>query len=299
MLTRRSLIQNSLLFLAGYTLAGYTTACQFSPFKRRTKLPEKLNFTVTDTASLEELRQNYENFRVVLQEVLQTEVAFSPVNNLVEAAPAMIQGQLDMAWAGPSEYVVLRARAQAIPIVALVRPDYRTVLVVRRDRNIQSVADLKDKTIDMYKPGSSSSHIGVIKILLNAGLEPQADVKTVMSGKRTLAEVNQGQIDAIGMASHRYQQVLEEEELSPEDYTVVADLVLPSDVLSVNSLLEPDQIALITSRILENQAQLVEAILSVETLASKFTGTVLKPAKDQDYDLIREVYGAIGQENFL
>jgi phosphonate transport system substrate-binding protein len=287
------------LFLAGYTLAGYTTACQFSPFKRRTKLPEKLNFTVTDTASLEELRQNYENFRVVLQEVLQTEVAFSPVNNLVEAAPAMIQGQLDMAWAGPSEYVVLRARAQAIPIVALVRPDYRTVLVVRRDRNIQSVADLKDKTIDMYKPGSSSSHIGVIKILLNAGLEPQADVKTVMSGKRTLAEVNQGQIDAIGMASHRYQQVLEEEELSPEDYTVVADLVLPSDVLSVNSLLEPDQIALITSRILENQAQLVEAILSVETLASKFTGTVLKPAKDQDYDLIREVYGAIGQENFL
>ncbi len=50
---------------------------------------------------------------------------------------------------------------------------------------------------------------------------------------------------------------------------------------------------------LDNQNKLPESILSVDFLATRFNGASLVTAKDQYYDIIREVYRSIGQEKFL
>ncbi|MDJ0701955.1 MAG: PhnD/SsuA/transferrin family substrate-binding protein [Leptolyngbyaceae cyanobacterium MO_188.B28] len=293
MIRRRRFLWSSLLFLAGCTATTQTRSLQSAG-----QLPQKLRLTVTDATDSEELERNYGAFRSALEEVLGTEVEFFPVKNYVEAAPAMIEGQLDIAWAGPSEYVVLKARAQAIPLVAIARPKFRSVLVVRADSDIRSPADLKGKTIEA-RLGSTSSHIGVMKILMNAGLDPQQAFEVAMSGRHTLQGVKNGEVDARGFAQHRYEKVLQEEGLSPSDYSIIAELPLPNDLLVVNPLLDPDQIATMQSRILQNQDPLIQAILSVESLAAKFSGSMLEPAEDKDYEMIREVYRAIGQVDFL
>ncbi|GGA01238.1 hypothetical protein [Okeania sp. KiyG1] len=55
----------------------------------------------------------------------------------------------------------------------------------------------------------------------------------------------------------------------------------------------------IRERMLENKAQLLQAIFSVPRFASKFKGATFVPANDSDYNIIREVYKAMGEENFI
>ena len=41
-----------------------------------------------------------------------------------------------MVFSGPSEYLVLKARANALPVIAVTRPDYYTVFLVRADSEV-------------------------------------------------------------------------------------------------------------------------------------------------------------------
>lgn len=263
-------------------------------------MPERLRFAVTDAKGLEELQRDYEPFRVALAEVLETRIEFFPVENLIAAAPAMLAGEMDLAWAGPSEYVVLRARARAIPIVTLQRLNYRTVIAVHADSGIQSLADLTGKTLDVWQLGAAASHLGAVKILLDAGVNP-LDIKIMEpDNDGNLTRLKTGEIDAVSRSLSRYLATLKEEGLSEQDYPILAQgPQLPGDVFAVSSQIAPQVIETIRSRMLEHQEKLMQAILSAEELRKRFSGGLLSPASDADYDMIREVYRAIGQEEVI
>lgn len=291
---RRNFLGYSLLFLAGCTTAG-----QLGASSSGITLPEKLHFAVTDAKGLEELQRDYEAFRVVLEEILSTKIEFFPVENVIAAAPAMLEGGLDLAWAGPSEYVILHSRARAKPIVTLKRPDYRTVIIVHKSRAFQSIADLKGKTIDIWKLGTTASHLGAVKILLDAGLQP-SDFKLVTSDEHNLQRLETGEIDAMARPLSRYKSMLQEEGKSTEEYPLLAEgPFLPGDVFAVSHQMKPEVSELMGVRILENRDRLLEAILSSKELADRFRGSTLEVANDTDYDLVREAYRAIGQEDII
>jgi phosphonate transport system substrate-binding protein len=261
---------------------------------------QELSLAVTDTAGIEELQQDYEPFRAALATALGITVNFFPVDNYIAAAPAMLSGQIDLAFAGPSEYLVLKARAKAVPLLALTRPNFKAVIVVRADSKIQSLQDLKGKKIDMHTPGSTSAHLGAVKLLMDAGLDPKKDFTIVMSGKHSLHNLISGEVDATARASHRYEQILQKEKLSPDQFRVIATGEnLPNDVFVVSSLLQPAVVKALHDRMLQNQDVLVQAIVSVPDLAEKFSGATLTTANDSDYEMIRQVYKAIGQEELI
>ncbi len=81
------------------------------------------------------------------------------------------------------------------------RPNLRTVIAVRQDSGIQSVADLQGKTLEIGKLGSTSSHIAPVKILLDAGLDPQSDVKLIRSKDYKIQRLKNGEVDAWARAS--------------------------------------------------------------------------------------------------
>ena len=263
-------------------------------------LPNPLTFTVTDATGLEELKEDYDPFRQALAEVLGTDVEFLVVDSPVAAAPTMLAGKLDLAWAGPSEYLILQARAKGVPLVSLQRPDFRGAIVVRADSGIQSLTDLKGKTIDMYKIGSTSTHLGVTQLLMEAGLNPQTDFKTVMLGEHSLQALKNGKVDAVGRTTHRYKSVTEAENLSPGDYPIIGTTpLLPGDIFVASSQLETEVIETMRSRMLENQDRLVAGILATPGLAKKFKDSSLTPVEIEDYEAVREVYRAIGQEHLI
>lgn len=288
---RRSFLWYSLLFLAG---------CNSATGTHNTKLPERLRFAVTDVKGLEELRRNYEPFRLALEEVIETEVQFYPVENYLAAASALQLNQVDLVLAGPSEYVVIHSRSNAVPIVALTRPNLRTVIAVRQDSGIKSVSDLQGKTIEIGKLSSTTAHIGPVKILLDAGLDPKSDVELIRSKDYGIQRLKTGEVDAWTRASHRYIKALQAEGLSEYDYPLIATSPpLPNDIFVASSHLDSQIVEKISDRILTNQSKLLAALLSVEAFATKFKGATLVEARDSDYNMIREVYRAIGQDDFI
>ncbi|MGK7903656.1 MAG: PhnD/SsuA/transferrin family substrate-binding protein [Hormoscilla sp.] len=297
MIKRRNLIYYSLLFVAGCTVT--TNNPNFRREDSAVQMPEKLRFAVTDVKGLDKLQQDYEPFRATLEEVLATKIEFFGVDNYFEAASALQVAKLDIAWAGPSEYVVIRARTNAVPLVTISRAGYYTIIAVARDSGIKSLADLKGKTVDMWKLGSNGAHIGTVKLLVDAGLDPQLDFKTVLSGNDSIEGLKNGEIDAWGRPVHKYKPALKQAGASESDYPLIAQgPLLPGDILVVSSHLDPDLVAEIRTRILSNQEKLLASIVSVKALA-KFKNAKMIAAQDSDYDMIREVYQAMGQGNFI
>ena len=255
---------------------------------------------MSDVKGLADLQRNYGAFKTAFSEVLETTIEFFPVDNLVEAAAALQLDMVDIVMVGPSEYVIIRTRTNAVPIIALTRPNYRAAIAVRADSNIKSLADLKSKTIELGKFGITGSHIGQIKMLMDAGLNPQSDVKIVNSKEYHLKALKNGEVDAWGRTLHRYEKALQQQGASSRDYFLLAKgTQLPNDVFIASSQLEPALVTEIRDRMLSDREKLLQAILSVPAFASKFKGATLAPANDRDYDMIREVYKAMGEDNFI
>ncbi len=290
---RRNFLSYSWLLVAGCTAKTNTSQSSLI-------MPELLQLAVTDARGMEDLQRDYQPLRRALEELLATEIRFFPVDNNFAAAAALQSNQVDLVWAGPSEYVVIRARTNAVPIVAITRPEYYTVVIVRGDSGIKSLSDLQGKTIDMGNHGATSSHLGAIKILMDAGLNPQSDFQVIFSEENTLKPLKSREVDAWTRTLSYYQQALAKEGVLESEYPMIAKgQPFPSDVFIASSHLNPQIVNHIRALMLNNQEKILAAIFSVEALALKFKGSMLTTANDADYDMIREVYKAIGQGDFL
>jgi phosphonate transport system substrate-binding protein len=292
---RRHFVGLSLLFVASCS----TTVNQSNRTSSNLAInePETLEFAVTDVQGAEDLQQNYQTFGTVLGKVLEKKIELFPVDNYIAAAVALQSGQLKLALTGPSEYVIMRARTNAVPIIAITRPDYHSLILVRANSKIKSAAQLKGKTIAMWEIGATGGHLGAIKILLDAGLNPQSDFKTSMLGKKGLQALKKDQVDALAIGMNRYKDLLKIDGLSTNNFRIIATgQPLPSDLLVASSSLPNTLVENIRARLVENQDKLIEAIL-VGKANDKYQGAKLVPANDSDYNMIREVYKAIGQGN--
>ena len=199
MLKRRTFLNYSLLFLGGCTFAKTDTPKSSSKVNQ----PDSLRFTVTDLSGVDELERDFGVFRQALKEVLGIPVEFYPVENYSAAAPALLANELDFAMAGPSEYLLLRARANAIPIVGVTRPKYYSLIMTRIDSGIDTLAKLKGKKIAMRTEGSTAGHIVPMKLLLDAGVDP-GDYEILMLNREGCESLRTGQVDAWTDSLDRY-----------------------------------------------------------------------------------------------
>jgi phosphonate transport system substrate-binding protein len=289
---RRYFIQYSLLFVGGCASATQTDLS-------RSAKPEKLRLAITDAHGMEELKRHYDPFRRALSEVLELPIEFYPVENFTAAGSALHLNLVDLVLAGPSEYVVVHARTNAVPVVELTRPGYRTQIVVRGDSGIKSLEQLNGKTIAMREVGSTSAHLGSTKLLMDAGLNPQVDYTPVMLGKEGFNALKNGKVDAWSASTFTYKRTLEQEELSEAEFPAIATgPLLPNDIFVANSQLDPTLIEYMRSQMLEHQDKLMPTLLVTPNLASRFQNSKIIPANDDHYNMIREAYKATGQGDF-
>ena len=259
-----------------------------------------LKLAVSDVQGLEALQRDYEPFRVALAASLGQEVEFHPVEGYTAVAAPLQLGELDLALVGPSEYVLLRARTNAIPVIGISRPGYYCAIAIRSDSSIQSVTDLKGKTIAMYKVGSTSGHLGPTHILVEAGLDPKTDYQVQMLGREgSLEALRNGTVDAWAGPASDYEEHLQNVQSAGVTFPVLEKgQPLPSDTLIVSSRMKPEAIAQLRDRLLVDGQSLVAA-LGATPENFKYQHSTLVPVEDSNYDSIRAVYRAIGEGNFL
>ncbi|WP_414526924.1 PhnD/SsuA/transferrin family substrate-binding protein [Nodularia chucula] len=294
---RRKLLSNFLLFIGGFITGCNSLNNTSNELRKYTS--KSLKLAVADALGLEALEAGYGDFRTALAEVLGIPIEFFPGENRTDAAAALRYGQVDIILAGPSEYVVLHSRAKAIPLIAIERHDYYPTIVVRSNSNIKTLDQLKGKTIAMLRVGSTSGHLAPIKMLIDAGLDPNSDVKIVMLGNAGIESLKKGEVDAWTVASDRYQTILDNYSFSESDFSILAKgNLLPSDLFVINNQWPDRMIRTVRSLMLEHQDQLIQSLIA-STANQPYQGSKFIAANDADYNIIREVYQEIGQGSFL
>lgn len=264
------------------------------------RVPETIRFAVPDQEGLEELQRNYGPFKEELSEVLGAEVEFFPVPDHTAVAAAMGADRVDVALAGPSEYVLLRDKTDAVPVVGFSRPDYYTVIASRENSGIETLQDLNGKKLTTFAPGGTTTHLGGCKVVQDAGMNCEEDVDLVFLGDYdpVVQALARGEADTVAMSHDRYLEMLEDVGLSEEEIPVVGrGEELPPDVFMANpNTLPEDFIGEMEDRMLRRDDALLDSIFAAgdTSPASNYEGSDLVRVKDSDYEYMRDAYEAAG-----
>ncbi|GFZ88211.1 PhnD/SsuA/transferrin family substrate-binding protein [Nesterenkonia alkaliphila] len=259
---------------------------------------EPLMFSDTGVDGLETLVLEFEDFRVALEEATGLEVDFQPMTSRTAASIALENDDLDILLTGPAEYVVLKAEADAIPLVGVTREDYRAAIFKRSDDDsLQSLEDLQGKTLLTKDVGSTSGHLGPLEMLVHAGLDPNAGDVTVVPLDGTEREAfAAGDGDAIGTGIKDLEDL---QDLMGEDAVEILEggPDLPNDLFVARVGLGEECAAYIQEALFENQDVMIEAIVATGE-NDKYIGSEFVYAEDTDYDDTRRAFEAAGFDNY-
>lgn len=258
---------------------------------------DEIRVAVTDLQGLEELQREFGAFEETFEETSGMSIDFYPVNDRVAAAVALETDQVDVVFTGPAEYVVMRERTDAKPIIAIRRPGYHSCIYTTSGSDIEEVADLEGTTIAMSDIGSTSGHLGPSQILVDGGLDPQEDVEILTVGDAVHEALKRGDVDAVGVGCHDYEEFMAEED-DPSDFKIIVEGdPLPPDILLARKGLDKATVKQVRTTFKENFDALLEAMLEGKDNA-KYEDATLVRVTDSDYDVVRSMYQAIGVDDF-
>ncbi|MDG5472557.1 phosphate/phosphite/phosphonate ABC transporter substrate-binding protein [Jeotgalibacillus sp. ET6] len=256
--------------------------------------PEKLRFADTGVEGMEQLQREHGPFKDAMEEVLGIEVEFFSVTDRTAAAVAAQFDQVDIVLTGPSEYVVMKSKAEVEPVIGLTRPGYRLAFIARADSGIESLEDMKGKKVAMKDVGSTSGHIGPSSILIENGfnLDQDFDGSIALLGDARIEALRGGDVDVVGTGADDYYELANEE--GEDEWTLVHEGPdLPSDLFVASPTLDKEFVEEVKQLFLENQDYLLAELLQTEE-NDKYSDSELIDAKDEDYDSIREAYDTLG-----
>jgi phosphonate transport system substrate-binding protein len=255
-----------------------------------------LRMAVTDLQGLEELQREFGAFVTTFEERSGMDLEFFAVNDRAAAAAALQADRVDIVFTGPAEYIVMRARADAVPVVAIRRPDYHSCIYTSVDSGIDELADLEGGKIAMSDVGSTSGHLGPSQMLLDAGIDPLKDVTVLTVGDTVHEALKRGDVDAVGVGCHDYEEYMATDD--PADYRMLAEGdPLPPDILIARGGLDQETVDVVRSTFVDHFDELLVSLLEGKDNA-KYDNASVVEIEDSDYDIVRSMYQAVGVDDF-
>ena len=136
-----------------------------------------------------------------LEGKLGMKVEFTPVTDYAASVEALANKKVDMAWFGGFTFVQanIRSGGKMIPIAQREEDEKFRSVFITTDATIKTLADLKGKDLSFGSQSSTSGHLMPRSFLLQAGVNPEKDLKRVAySGAHdaTIAAVASGKVSA-------------------------------------------------------------------------------------------------------
>lgn len=218
---------------------------------------------------------------------------------------AMRGGNLDFAFYPPDGYVIAHRDVGAQVLLKSVRgtsPYYWSAIIVRKDSGIKNVRQLEGKTIAWVDKNSAAGYVFPRAALVTAGLEPdKLFSKQIFAGKHdsaVLAVLNKSVDAAATFAnddknkSGAWTQFLKPEEAA-QLTAIFYSKPIPGDTFSVSKQFQAKYPSLTKG--------IAAAIQRIKTPSSKLLLDLYRidymiPAKDSDYDVVREARKVAGQD---
>ena len=259
---------------------------------------QTLAFAVTDVPGLEELQRERSTFKSEVERLSGLTIRFFPVNSRTAAVEAIALRRVDLVLTGPAEYVVFRARTNAVPVVIFSRPDYFANVLVRADGPYQSLADLKGKRVGFGPVGSTSRHLAPKQVFADFGIDPRRDIQPANLAMPVLVEsLRRGDIAAAGM---NHLDVTRLRERNPDvAWRVIArGRDLPDDVLVAGAHVPAAEVERVRRVFVDHSDAMVRAIIT-DGENRKYGGMrFLAGVRNEGFNYVRAMYRTIGQPQF-
>lgn len=129
-----------------------------------------------------ELQRKFKPLGDYLQKETGMDVKFTPVTDYAAVVEGLATDKLDLAWLGGFTFVQARIRTNGgvVPIVQRAEDKvFTSKFIVPVDSSAKTLADLKGKTFAFGAPSSTSGSLMPRYFLLQAGIDPDKDFKTV------------------------------------------------------------------------------------------------------------------------
>jgi phosphonate transport system substrate-binding protein len=257
-----------------------------------------VNFGVEPYDSGAKFTAAYQALTNVLSKDLNCPVNLIITDNYTDEIEAMKAGKIDVGEFGPLGYIFAHVIANAQPVAVFADKSgkpvtYTAALWVPASSTITNVAGLKGHTVAFSDPGSTSGNLLPRYAMIQAGLNPDKDVKIEFAGghPQSLLALLNGKVDAAEINSQQQATAEASHQFDPSKYKMIwQSAPIQNDPITVRGNLSAAFRAAVTKALLKMtpaQLKLVDAELGVAA------GPMIA-AKDSFYNQIRAVVKAEG-----
>ncbi|XLZ72119.1 putative selenate ABC transporter substrate-binding protein [Massilia sp. SR12] len=167
-----------------------------------------------------ELQRKFKPLGDYLEKKLAMKVEFTPVTDYAASVEGLVNGKLDMVWFGGFTFVQANhmSKGKVVPLVQRVEDEKFRSVFVTTNKSINSLADLKGKTLSFGSESSTSGHLMPRTFLLAAKIDPDTDLKRIsFSGAHdaTVAAVAGGKVDAGALNISVWEKLNEQKKVDP------------------------------------------------------------------------------------
>src|SRR5579871_4429999 len=240
----------------------------------------------------------YQSLTTVLSKSLNCPVNLIITDNYTNEVEAMRAGKIDVGEFGPLGYIFAHSIAKAQPVAVFADKSgkpvtYTAALWVPVDSSIKTVADLKGHTVAFSDPGSTSGNLLPRYAMIQAGLNPDKDVKIQFAGghPQSLLALTNGKVDAAEVNSQQQATATAAHQFDASKFRMIwQSAPIQNDPITVRGSLSPAFKAAVKKALLKMtpaELKLLDTELGVGS------GPMV-PAKDSFYNQIRAVVKAEG-----
>jgi len=239
----------------------------------------------------EKMRSAYQPLVEHLAKKLGMKVELFVATDYSGVIEAMRSGKLDVALFGPFSYVLAVEKANVEAFAVEKRRDsgttYRSIIITHPDSGINNLEDLKGRTFAFVDPASTSGNLFPRYFLQKNGIDPDKDFKSVIySGNHTAVElaVKNRKIDAGADSSRTYSNLKSQGAISDQDVKIIYESdPIPASPWAWRKDLPEDLKTQIRDALLGLAQEAPDAMNKNDPTVEGYA-----PAKDSDYDIIRE-----------
>jgi phosphonate transport system substrate-binding protein len=261
--------------------------------------PKQLVMAVTPSNIPTELFKASEVFAAELGKKVGVSIKVYMPTDYLGVVEALRNRTADMAFVHPAGYVFSNREAKAQIVAVDVwhgKTSYTSRIFVRKDSGIKTLEELRGKTIAFVDPGSTSGYVYPMMHLMKKGLVKGRDPKTFFkeamfagTHEAALLALLNGSVDAVASFDLAPDQYLKEK-ARIEKLTYVAETdPIPEAGMCVREGLDPALVRKITDALMAFNAPEYRPVLKDFYGIDGFA-----PAKDSDYDPVREAIDLLG-----
>jgi len=172
-----------------------------------------------------ELQRKFRPLGEYLANRIGMKVEFVPVTDYAASVEALVNKKVDMVWFGGFTFVQAKIRSNdgVVPIVQREEDErFKSVFITPANSGIDKLGDLKGKTFSFGSPSSTSGHLMPRSFLLQAGVDPDKDMRVSFSGAHdaTALAVAGGKVQAGALNISVWQKMLAEKRVDPASVRV-------------------------------------------------------------------------------